>query len=492
MRKLISLMALVMSTNLYAGVQETVNDIFGSINNVLVTVLFFKVPFVELPFLLLVMVSGGLFFTIRYGFINVRLFSHAFKVVAGKYDNPNHAGEISHFQALTSALSATVGLGNIAGVAVAIKLGGPGAVFWLWVCAFFGMSMKFSSCTFAQLYRDIDDNGKVLGGPMVYLKKAFAEKNWPMFGKILGVFAATATIFAAFGGGNMFQANQTYELLSQEFPVLANHPFIVGAVLAAFTGIVILGGIQRIADVTSKLVPAMCIFYCVSCLVVILGQVDQIGNLFYEIFRQAFNPDAIYGGTFIGVLIQGVQRASFSNEAGVGSAAIAHAAAKTDEPIREGVVAMLGPFIDTIVVCTMTALTILITEAHLDPELANNGALITAKAFSTIAPWMTGLLTIATVIFAYSTMISYGYYGERATSFLFGEKFVKAFQVIYVLVIVIAPSLSLGNVIDFSDYMLLSMALPNIIGMMFISGQVKDLLVKYLKKLNSGEMKVYR
>lgn len=492
MSRILLLLACVSTTAAFAGVQDTINDVFGTINHVVETALFFKVPIVQLPFLLCVMVSGGLFFTFRYGFTNVRLFSHAWKVVAGKYDDPSHEGEISHFQALTSALSATVGLGNIAGVAVAIKLGGPGAVFWLWVVAFFGMSMKFSSCTFAQLYRDIDSNGKVIGGPMVYLKKAFAEKGWNFFGKFLGYFAAVATIFAAFGGGNMFQANQTYELLSQEFPALADYPFVVGGVLAAFTGIVILGGIQRIADVTSKLVPAMCLFYCVTCLVIIISNFSEVGGLFAEIFKQAFSPEAAFGGTFIGVFIQGVQRASFSNEAGVGSAAIAHAAAKTDEPIREGVVAMLGPFIDTIVVCTMTALTILITNAHLDPELANNGALITAKAFSTLGSWMPMLLTVATVIFAYSTMISYGYYGERATSFLFGEKNIKFFRIFYVAVIVIAPGLSLSNVITFSDLMLLSMALPNIIGMMFISKKVKELLDKYLTRLRAGEMKVYK
>lgn len=492
MRKIYLLLISCASFTAFAGVQDTINDVFGSINHAVESTLFFTVPVVQLPFLLLIMVFGGLFFTIRYGFVNLTLFTHAWKVVAGKYDDPSHKGEISHFQALTSALSATVGLGNIAGVAVAIKLGGPGAVFWLWVVAFFGMSMKFSSCTFAQLHREIDSNGKVIGGPMVYLKKAFAEKGWPWFGKFLGYFAAVATIFAAFGGGNMFQANQTYELLSQEFPLLADYPFVVGGVLATFTGIVILGGIQRIADVTSKLVPAMCLFYCISCLAIILSNFGEIGPMFSEIFRQAFSPEAAFGGTFIGVFIQGVQRASFSNEAGVGSAAIAHAAAKTDEPVREGTVAMLGPFIDTIVVCTMTALTILITKAHLDPTLANNGALITAKAFSSLGSWMPMLLTIATVIFAYSTMISYGYYGERATSFLFGEKNIKFFRIIYVAVIVIAPGLSLSNVITFSDLMLLSMALPNIVGMIFISKKVKTLLDSYRSRLKAGEMKIYR
>ena len=244
-------------------------------------ILFYELPFIKLPLILFVMVSGGLFFTFRYGFINVRLFKHSFDVIRGKYDNPDDAGEISHFQALTSALSATVGLGNIAGVAIAVQLGGPGAVFWLWVVAFFGMSMKFSSCTFAQFHREVDEDGVVLGGPMVYLTEGLKELNWPKIGKIFGIFFAIMTIGASFGGGNMFQANQTYELLSAQFPALKGQmmALVVGITLAFLSGIVLLGGIKRIADVTSKLVPAMTVFYVGTCLTIIFGNISEIPSL---------------------------------------------------------------------------------------------------------------------------------------------------------------------------------------------------------------------
>lgn len=473
-----------------AGV--TIDQMFGVINGYIAAVLFFPVPVIKLPFILTVMISGGLFFTFRYGFVNVRLFKHAIDIIRGRYDDPDHHGEISHFQAFTSALSATVGLGNIAGVAVAIKMGGPGAVLWLWVVAFFGMSMKLSSCTFAQLHRRIDEDGKVVGGPFVYLTEAFKEQlNKPRMGIFLGTFSAIATILASFGGGNLFQANQTFELVSAQIPYLQDKPLLVGVILAFLAGIVLLGGIQRIATVTSKLVPAMVVFYVGCCLFIILSNSALVPHMFAEIFRQAFNPDAIYAGGFMGVFIQGVKRASFSNEAGVGSAAIAHAAAKTDKPVREGLVAMLGPFVDTIIICTMTALAILITEAHLMPGMEDSGAQITAAAFSSIAPWMPTLLTCAVAIFAYSTVISYSYYGETAVTFLFGKKAVKFFRIIYIFVIVFGPAISLTNVIDFSDMMLLSMAFPNIIGMMFLSKRVRTMVIDYIHDYQTGKFKTF-
>lgn len=473
-----------------AGVM--IDQFFGVLVEYIAAVLFFPMPLIKLPFILTVMVCGGLFFTFRFGFVNVRLFKHAIDIVRGKYDDPDHHGEISHFQALTSALSATVGLGNIAGVAVAIQLGGPGAVFWLWMVAFFGMSMKLSSCTFAQLHRRICVNGKVLGGPMVYLTEAFKEQlNLPKIGLFLGTFSAVATVLGSLGGGNLFQANQTFELVANQFPFFADKPLLVGVVLAFLAGIVLIGGIQRIADVTSKLVPAMVAFYVICCLIIIFGNISEVPSLFTEIFKQAFQPQAIYGGGFVGVLIQGVKRGSFSNEAGVGSAAIAHAAAKTDQPVREGLVAMLGPFIDTIVICTMTALAILITQAHLTPELAGKGAQITAKAFSTIHSSMPIFLTISVAVFAYSTVISYSYYGERAIEFLFGRKKIKYYRFIYIFCIIFGPTISLKNVIDFSDLMLLSMALPNIIGMMFLSGKISTMVKSYLSDYKAGKFKVF-
>lgn len=473
------------------GLLESINQGFGKIVHYYAPILFYEIPLIKLPFILFVMTMGGIFFTFRYGFINVKLYKHAIDVVRGKYDNPEDEGEISHFQALTSALSATVGLGNIAGVAVAIQLGGPGAVFWLWVVAFFGMCMKFSSCTFAQLYRQVKPDGTVLGGPMVYLRDGLAELNLKKVGIGLGAFYAFMTVMASFGGGNLFQANQAYELLSNQFPTVANHPWVVGIIISVSSGVVLLGGIKRIGDVTSKLVPLMCAFYVLSCLAIIISNISQVPSLIMSIFTEAFNPSAIYTGGFLGVFIQGVKRASFSNEAGLGSAAIAHAAAKTDEPVREGVVAMIGPTIDTHIVCTMTSLAILITGAHLDPNLAGKGAQITATAFASLGSWMPYLLTFATIIFAYSTIISWSYYGEKGVEYLFGEKFIPAYRVVYCLVIILGPILKLGNVIEFSDLMLLSMAFPNIFGMMFLSSKVKVILDDYIVRYRSGSMKVF-
>ena len=494
MRYFVMLMLCFMSPFIYAAgsLQESVNDLFGAINSAYAPILFWPVPIIELPLILFIMVSGGIFFTIRYGFLNIKLFKHAIDVVRGQYDHPEHEGDITHFQALTSALSATVGLGNIAGVAVAIGMGGPGAIFWLWLSAFFGMSMKFSSCTFAQLYRMKDSQGGMLGGPMVYLSKGLAEKGYIKIGKFVGSFFAFMTILASFGGGNLFQANQTFEIIKAQFP--GANPWIVGVVLAVLAGVVLLGGIKRIGAVTSKLVPLMCGFYVVTCLIIIFSNVSEIPALIISIFQQAFSPEAAFGG-FIGVMIQGVKRASFSNEAGLGSAAIAHSAAKTDEPVREGVVAMIGPFIDTHIVCTMTALVILITGANLDPSVEGKGVEMTALAFSSLGSFMPYLLTVAICIFAYSTVISWSYYGERATEYLFGQSMganaTKIYKVFYVLIIIIGPVLSIGHVVDFADLMLLSMAFPNILGMIYLHKKVKTKVDDYVMRYQSGQMKKY-
>ncbi len=469
--------------------ENKTNELFGKINKPFEMVLFN--PNTALPPIVWWLVIGGIFFTFRYGFVNIKLFKHSFQVIRGKYDNPADEGEISHFQALTSALSATVGLGNIAGVAVAIAKGGPGAVFWLWATAFFGMSMKFSCCTLAQKYRKLDENGKVLGGPMMYLKEGLAKHGYVGLGKFLAILFAFLTICGSLGGGNMFQANQTFELISGQFPFMADYDVIVGLILAFLVGVVIVGGIRRIGDVTSKLVPAMCLFYFACCFAIVLLNVGEVPHMLGTIFKSALSPDAMYGG-FLGVVIQGVTRASFSNEAGMGSAAIAHSAAKTKEPIREGVVGLLEPFIDTHVVCTMTSLAILITGAHLDPELAGKGAQITAKAFSSLGTFFPIMLTIAACIFAYSTAISWSYYGERATVYLFGPKGVMPYRIFFVLIVVLGPLLSLGNVIGFSDITLLSMSIPNLIGMYILSGEVRKDLDKYKSDLNSGKMPVFK
>ena len=363
------------------SISDAVDAAFGRINVVLSNALFFTVPLqkikvpeseefpngertIGMPFIVALLGLGGLFFTIRYGFVNIRLFRHGIQVVQGKFDAPDHQGEISHFQALTSALSATVGLGNIAGVAAAIALGGPGAVFWMWVIAFLGMSMKFSSCTFAQLYRRFDTDGRTLGGPMVYLEEGLTPILSYPIAKFFGVFYAVLCVMASFGGGNLFQGNQTAAAFIYTFGFERSDvaSAVVGLSLAFLAGIVIIGGIRRIGEVTSKIVPAMCLFYVCVCLFTIITNIGRAGQLFSSIFSEAFTGSALGGGAAGGLILvfaTGAQRAVFSNEAGVGSAAIAHSAAKTDEPIREGVVAMLGPFIDTIVICTITGLVIL-------------------------------------------------------------------------------------------------------------------------------------
>lgn len=490
-------------TSTASEVQSAINDKVNVVVGFLEKVLFFAIPIPatdkSIPMVLLILILGGIFFTIRFGFINIRLFGHSIAVIRGKYDRPEDEGEISHFQALTSALSATVGLGNIAGVAVAIATGGPGAVFWMWFIAVFGMSSKFVSCSFAQLYRRVSADGTVLGGPMIYLEDGIKERYPALapLGKLFGIMFAVFTMFAAFGGGNMFQGNQTFKILSNEFGVSKDYAWLFGLILAGLVGCVIIGGIKRIGEVTSKMVPAMCVFYCTVCLIIILKNVGQVPTMIGSIFQSAFSPEAVFGG-MIGVLITGARRAAFSNEAGLGSAAIAHAAAKTDEPVREGIVAMIGPFIDTIVVCTMTALTLLITQAHIDPTTGEpfkeavakqKDIAMTADAFRTLGDWVPYLLCVAVCIFAYSTMISWSYYGERAAEYLFGRRGIKPYRVVFVIAVILGPILSLKAVLDFSDMMLFSMAFPNIIGLIIISGVLKSKVNDYVSRLKSGEMK---
>lgn len=484
--------------------QDAVNLVFGSVvGSYLLPVLFYAVPVgwdVEFPVVLLVLIFGGAFFTLRFGFVNVRMFRHSIDVIRGRFDRPEDEGEVSHFQALTSALSATVGLGNIAGVAAAIAMGGPGAIFWMWMAAFMGMSLKFSSCSLAQYYRRVKPDGSVLGGPMVYLEEGIKDRfpSMASLGRVFGVAFAIFTVFAAFGGGNMFQGNQTFKIMSDQFGISDDGAWVVGLVMAVFVGMVIIGGIRRIGEVTSKLVPAMCGFYCLVCITILLKNFGQILPMFASIFGEAFNMEAGFGGLLGVAILQGSRRAAFSNEAGLGSAAIAHAAAKTDEPIREGIVAMIGPFIDTIVVCTMTALTILITKSNLDPATGlpfagavsnEKGVELTAAAFATLGDWAPKLLCIAVVVFAYSTMISWSYYGERATEYLFGERGIKPYRIVFVLFVILGPMLSLEDVINFSDMMLFSMGFPNILGMILLSGVVGKHAREYIGRLRSGEMK---
>lgn len=446
----------------------------------------------NIPIVVVWLVIGAVFFTIRMKFINLRGFKHAIQLVSGKFSNPDDAGEVSHFQALATALSATVGLGNIAGVAVAISLGGPGATFWMILAGLLGMSSKFVECTLGVKYRHIDEDGNVYGGPMYYLSKGLELKGKKGLGKILAVIFAILCVGGSFGGGNMFQANQAFAQLSSEFTFMADYGALFGVVLSVFVGIVIIGGIKSIAKVTDKIVPIMVGLYVTFAVIIIFSNIDNIGIAFTQIFEGAFMPSAMKGG-LIGVLIVGFQRAAFSNEAGVGSASIAHSASKTNEPVSEGIVALLEPFIDTVVVCTMTAL-VLIFTGFADGSSDLTGAELTSAAFSTVFPWFKYVLIIAILLFAFSTMISWSYYGLKSWTYLFGisKGSEIAYKVLFLLFIVVGSASSLGAVLDFSDMMILGMAFPNILGLYFLSGEVRKDLLKYFDDLKTGVIKAYK
>lgn len=446
----------------------------------------------NIPIVVVWLVIGAVFFTIRMKFINLRGFKHAIQLVSGKFSNPDDAGEVSHFQALATALSATVGLGNIAGVAVAISLGGPGATFWMILAGLLGMSSKFVECTLGVKYRHIDEEGNVYGGPMYYLSKGLELKGKKGLGKILAIIFAILCVGGSFGGGNMFQANQAFAQLSSEFTFMADYGALFGVVLSVFVGIVIIGGIKSIAKVTDKIVPIMVGLYVTFAVIIIFSNIGNIGIAFTQIFEGAFVPSAMKGG-LIGVLIVGFQRAAFSNEAGVGSASIAHSASKTNEPISEGIVALLEPFIDTVVVCTMTAL-VLIFTGFADGSSDLTGAELTSAAFSTVFPWFKYVLIIAILLFAFSTMISWSYYGLKSWTYLFGisKGSEIAYKVLFLLFIVVGSASSLGAVLDFSDMMILGMAFPNILGLYFLSGEVRKDLLKYFDDLKTGVIKAYK
>ncbi len=440
-----------------------------------------------IPFIVIWLVIGAVFFTIRMGFINIRGFRHAIDLARGKYDDPNAPGQVTHFQALTTAVSGTVGLGNIAGVAVAISLGGAGATFWMILAGLLGMSAKFVECTLGVKYREIAADGRVFGGPMSYLRKGLEMQNKKTLGKILAGVFAVLCVGASFGGGNMFQANQAFEAVSGQIPAFIGNGLWFGLIISVLVAAVIIGGIRSIAKVTSKVVPFMASIYIIACIIVISVNIENIIPAFTAIFEGAFNPSALKGGV-IGVLILGFQRAAFSNEAGIGSAAIAHSVAKTNNPPSEGFVSLLEPFIDTVVVCTLTALVLIFTGKHEIAGMA--GAQLTSDAFGSVISWFPYILTGAIFLFAFSTMISWSYYGMRAWTYLFGKskKIEMAYKILFLVFVVIGASVSLGAVLDFSDMMILAMAFPNIIGLYLMSGEVRRDLKDYMRRLKAGEI----
>jgi AGCS family alanine or glycine:cation symporter len=488
------------------SVDETVNRIFADSTGWFVNFIFASIPGTSIAWIVIWLVVAATVFTIYFGFIQFRVVGHSLALVSGKYSDPNDAGEVSHFQALATALSGTVGLGNIAGVAVAVSIGGAGATFWMILAGLLGMASKFTECTLGVKYRNEYPDGRVSGGPMYYLTKGFAERGLPG-GKILALLFSIFCVLGALGGGNMFQANQAHQQLSG---VLGDYPgWITGVVFAIVVFSVIVGGIKSIARVTEKVVPFMGILYVGTALVIILMNFDMVGAAFGQILNGAFTGNGIVGG-MIGALIQGFRRAAFSNEAGVGSAAIAHSAVRTKEPITEGFVSLLEPFIDTVVICTMTALVIIISGQLLtDPETGlyiineagqvttatgATGVGLTSAAFESAFSWFPYLLVIAVVLFAFSTMLSWSYYGLKAWTYMFGEGQVQelTFKSIFCVFIVIGAAASLDPVIDFSDAAIFAMAVVNIAGLYFLMPIVKRELESYMSRLKSGEIKRYK
>lgn len=485
-------------------VDQKINDFFEPATKAITDVVFFKVwnssetdaegkPVLSISFILVWLAGGAIFLTCFFRFLNIRAFRLALRAVRGKYSKDDDPGEITHFQALASAVSGTVGLGNIAGVAIAIKTGGPGACFWMLILGLFGMTTKFAECTLGVKYRQIGKDGKVHGGPMMYLTRGLAERGMGPLGKTLATLFALLCIGASFGGGNMFQINQAasqfVNVTGGADSFMDHNRWLFGLVVAVVVALVIIGGITRIAKVTSKLVPIMTIFYVLGCLVVFLEHWDKIGETFGLILTEAFNSEAMAGG-IIGVLLIGVQRAAFSNEAGIGSAPIAHAAAKTRFPASEGVVALLEPFIDTVIICTMTALVVICTGDYMDQ--AADGITITSNSFSDVIPWFKYVLSAAVILFALSTLITWSYYGLQSWKFLFGKsrRVDLSFKVIFCLVVIVGAAMAPGNVIDFSDSMLLAMCFPNLIGVYLLLPVVRrefGMFRAFAKRVDGGE-----
>ncbi|NNK88409.1 MAG: alanine:cation symporter family protein [Flavobacteriaceae bacterium] len=519
------------------GLDERVNDAFMPVANAWEGLVLYPVTIGEyqIPIVVILLVVGATFFTLTFRFPNIMKFPLAINTVRGKYDDieqhgveekiavnvvegdlpdtirdESKEGEVSHFQALATAVSGTVGLGNIAGVAIAIALGGPGATFWMIVCGLIGMSTKFVECTLGVTYRDVGEDGTVYGGPMYYLSKGLKERGMAGFGKILAVLFAILCIGASFGGGNAFQSNQATVQLSSLMGLEGGSTgFVIGIILAILVGIVIIGGIKRIASITEKIVPFMAGVYVLASLIIIFANISYIDDAFGLIISGAFTPMAGLGG-LVGVLIVGFQRAAFSNEAGAGSAAIAHSAVKTRYPASEGVVALLEPFIDTVLICTMTALVIIFFNIDGDnvqsvfqygaagdsssSVLLNadgstvGGVDLTSMAFDSVIPGFSYVLTIAIVLFAFSTMISWSYYGLQSWKFLFGKGKTAdmIYKILFLVFVVIGAAATLDAVIKFSDAMILALVFPNMIGLLFLFPRVRQEVTRYVDAIRAS------
>ena len=451
---------------------------------------FWKLPGLGMPVVVAWLLAGSIYFTFRMGFVNVRMFRHAIDLVRGKHDDPTAIGEVSHFQALATALSATVGLGNIAGVAIAVAAGGPGATFWMILAGFLGMSAKFTEVTLGQQFRHVRPDGSIMGGAMYYLTEGLAARGLPRLGRVLAVAFVVLCIGGSFGGGNSFQVKQALGQIRTLVPLFDDHPWVYGLLMVGLVGVVIIGGIRRIAAVADKIVPVMCVVYVGACLWVILMNVAVLPAAVAEIVSGAFDPGAVEGG-IIGCLVIGMRRAAFSNEAGVGSAAIAHSAARSTYPVQEGIVSLLEPFIDTVVVCTMTALVIAVTGVCTNDACrpfieAQQGAALTSAAMAGQISWFPWVLAVAIFLFSYSTMISWSYYGERCWTWLCGESFTLVYRLLFLCFTFLGSIVTAENILEFSDLMILGMAFPNVLGLFLLSGLVARSLAEYRARLAGG------
>ena len=478
------------------NIDETVNRLMQPLADALSAFIFFSVPLAgaDVPLIVVWLIIAAFFFTFYLGFINLRGFGYAIHVVRGALKNDKHDGEISHFQALTAAMSGTIGVGNMAGVAITVSLGGPGAIFWLIVAGLVGMTTKFVECALGVKYRTINADGTVSGGPMYYLRDGLAAKGMARLGKMLGAFFALSIVIGCLGAGNMFQSNQAYvqlvEVSGGTNSPLVGYGWLVGLAMALLVGLIIVGGIKSIANITVRLVPFMVMIYVVLALLVLLLNITAIPAAIGLILSSAFTMEGVSGG-FIGIMILGFQRAAFSNEAGLGSAAIAHAAVQTDEPLSEGFVGLLEPFIDTVVVCTLTGLVLVITlptEALMGSGMS--GIELTSSAFEENISWAPVPLAFVAMIFAFSTMLAWAYYGIKGWTYLLGESKAneKTFGVIFCIFIVIGASIKLDTVLEFADAMIFIMAIPNLIGLYILAPDVKKDLSAYMAKLQAQKL----
>ena len=478
------------------GIDETINQAFAPIAKAFSDIIFFSISVggADLQLIVLWLVVGAVFFTFYLRFINLRGFLHALRLVRGDYTHPNDPGEVSHFQALATAISGTVGVGNIAHVAVAISVGGPGAAFWMWVAGVLGMASKFTECTLGVKYRQENPDGSVSGGPMFYMHKGLAERNWPRLGRAMAFYYAICIIIGTLGVGSMFQSNQAFvqfvNVTGGDESFFATRGWLVGLVLAMVVGIVIVGGIRSIASVATKIVPFMALLYISAGLFVIMANVTELPRAFSQIITGAFTPQGATGG-MLGVLILGFRRAAFSNEAGIGSSSVAHSAVRTGEPVTEGFVALLEPFIDTIIVCSITALVITLTVY--DPELpfeGISGVELTSTAFASVIPWFPIPLAVVVMLFAYSTMIAWSYYGLEGWIYLFGpaRRVKLTYNAIFCTSVVVGCTTQLDAILDFSDAMIFAMALANMLALYMLAPVVRSELESYWARLASGEI----